>query len=248
MLDRVEAMKLQLAEAHKYVQGFLTLRMSIFGVYVAFVGGIIAATVRTPYDEGRATLWILLGMVHVLGCAAMISVSRAVWLFCCHMLIIERSVYGTGGNHQWLAANLRDTSTSSTHGLRIACVFLCAATVLLVLFDAWHHSTNATSTALVAIAAAITMYGAVRAAVGMDVRRIIGWAADQALATERDLATIESTGPDGATLPPDLARTYAPMLTLISHHRAQGARAGVKGEDEGMATPATGTTADTSKR
>lgn len=107
MTTREESVKIQLTEAHKYVQQFMSMRVTAFGTTVGVVGAVLAVIYKVDNaPHARLSLWAFLAFVLIFAGQMLGAMGRAIWLFCAHMFVMERDFYGPGGNHEWILAHL----------------------------------------------------------------------------------------------------------------------------------------------
>lgn len=223
MLERSEAVKIQLAEAHKYVHQFMSMRIAAFGTLVAFVGALVAIVFRAETQpHARFAIWGFTALVLFIATMLLGSIGRAIWLFCAHMMVMERDLYGPGGNHQWLIANLMDRRYSSTFGFFFAISVLGAAVFALFLLDVYHMPLRVGGKWIAAGAAALLMTLMGRLIYrNLHPGQVIPDAIDRAVENEKLIAKLDALPTERFI---DEARTeprIAPYLSLLRRARGE---------------------------
>lgn len=221
MMSRDEAAKIQLAEAHKYVQQFLTTRATFFGATIAAIGVLLGviANLKDRSDLGtRLGVWAIVVAVHALGTQSVASATRAIWLFCCHMFMIERDSYGPGGNHQWLLSNLRSRQYSTTYGLYKAMIVLPVGTWFFLVADVIFRSDVHAGLRFGIVFIAAVVWGIViwRTHVALQPNTVLASAAAQAISNERDIAEMERMTDEELR---QCDRVPGPYCDLLLQHR-----------------------------
>jgi len=223
MVTREEAVKVQLTEAHKYVQQFMAMRIAAFGTTVGFVGAILSVIYKVDSSvHARLSLWVFLSLVLLFAGQMLGAMARAIWLFCAHMFMMERDFYGPGGNHQWIVANLINRRYSSTYGLYIAFLMLVLGTLPLLIVDVWVAELSLPQRSI-AIAAAIAFWLVllVLTTKNMEPRRVICDAIAQAIRDEETIRWFETLSPAELGGQMIEKKQLSPYATLLSAWRRE---------------------------
>ncbi|MEM6749190.1 MAG: hypothetical protein AAGA57_04280 [Planctomycetota bacterium] len=208
----------------------MTLRTAFFGAALAVAGGLLAAIAQletTATSVSRPGLWGLLLVVLLFMVRGTASATRAIWLFCCHMFLIERDFYGPGGNHQWLLANLKGKHFSTTYGFYVTLFYLPIACGVVCFFDIMYRFEAPPGTPAALKPALLVLVVVCFSLLAWCARRlvfpsrVIGMAARQAIWANRSILDMEAMGDEDLRQHSEYPKAY---VELLLHHREARSR------------------------